>query len=325
MNLNDFIDNALKVKSIEAVSDFYIQDSSGIVVSGDEMAISKTLLKELTRFSIVNIDSDADKASLIGVLIGSHDERPFIYRRKFNNQNIEEELHFCQIGLTVNPKCQGAFTRIRELLLINKNQSQITKHIEFCNFLTTKRERNYLLWSHRVWLYDTFSLETDEISWVSNWTKCHPSDSSAFAYYQHIMPKDTEFLQKELKQNTINLFEFPGHESLWSFRKFLLQSLSKSISVPSGWKHINNIHEDLILPEQLFGSQITDAYIELAQKFAVKLSLIPVEYDIPEKSEFNLLNENLIVQIALSDDYPTEFQAQQTAAKRYFRWIHAML
>ena len=50
MNLNDFIDNALKVKSIEAVSDFYIQDSSGIVVSGDEMAISKTLLKELTRF-----------------------------------------------------------------------------------------------------------------------------------------------------------------------------------------------------------------------------------------------------------------------------------
>lgn len=328
MKIDEFIEVSKNVKSIEAVSDFYIPETDGYVVSGDEMAMTKSFLKELTKFSIAELENEPEKASLIGVLIGSHDERPFILRKTLKSQtetDLKNEIDLCHKGLTVNPKCPGAFARIRELLLNFKSDTQLIKQeYEFCNFLTPKRPRNYLLWTHRIWLYDNFPHEIEDISWIQNWTQIHPSDSSAYSYYQHIMPKTVDALMKELQTNTKNLFEFPGHETLWSFRKFLINSLSSAIKIPNDWIHFQSIPENPEYPEVLLGSMITGKYIEMAQKYSINLSLIMEEYSIPEEFKFNLSNEDLVVQLALSDDYPTEFQSQQLAAKRYYKWIHTM-
>ena len=319
-----FLSKWKNINSIEIVSDFYVSDSTGIVIEGNEMGVTKSTFKELTKYSIVTLENDFANATLVGCLIGSHDDRFFILREKITDFNFEDELHICHIGLTANPKCPGAFARIHKLLSNNTvDQKIIQKEIDFCNFLTTKRPRNYNLWLHRLWLYNTYELGAKEYEWVKEWAHSHPSDYSAFSYLEHVMPKEKRILECELKKNTEMIFEFPGHESLWNYRRFLLTKLG--FKKPENWKKLPILVKEIEYPTKLISSRVTEAYNEICRVYGIRLNLVPGSEENKELFNSNLSHEDLLVQVALSDDFPTEFVKQMSAARKYYHWLHSVL
>ena len=319
-----FLNNWKNIYSIEIVSDFYISDATGIVVEGKEMGVTKSTFKDLTKYSIVTLETDPTNATLVGCLTGSHDDRFFILRGKIPDLNLEDELHICHIGLTANPKCPGAFARIHKLLTNNEvDQKIIQKEIEFCNFLTTKRPRNYNLWFHRLWLYNKYKLGVKEYEWAKEWAHSHPSDYSAYSYLEYVMPNDRNIFEGELKKNTEMIFEFPGHESLWNYRRFLLMKLD--FKKPENWKKLPILSKEIEYPTKLISSRVTGAYNEICKAYGIKLNLVPGSEENKELFNSDLSYEDLLVQVALSDDFPTEFVKQMASAKKYYHWLHSVL
>ena len=346
--LDQFLSDWKSLKSIEVVADFYAQGSQQIFQECSEMALTKTAYKKLIEYSFFNVQKETSKATLVACLLGSHDDRFFMLRNKSSFElTLEEEIQICHIGLTSNPKCNGAFSRLKMLLYENKDstniKSLISNEIIFCNMLLEKRERNYNLWSYRTWIYDTFTdiLGNSEYEWAENYSSSHPSDYSSFSYLQHVMPKNLEILCNQLRNNTRMLFEYPGHESLWNHRKFILISLKEFILTKSENQSNEKIDlkqqiSNLQFPEIVISSKITPLLEKICLTYHITMNLLPF-FELPNSKEqendeellkwldsiFNSKgSEDMIVQVAISDTFPTEHQKQKLSAEKYFKWLH---
>ena len=344
--LDQFLSDWKSLKSIEVVADFYAHDSQQIFREGPELALTKTAYKKLIEYSFLNVEKDTPNSTLVACLLGSHDDRFFMLRNKSNFElPLKEEIQICHIGLTSNPKCTGAFSRLKMLLNENKDHSEIkniiTEEIQFCNMLLEKRERNYNLWSHRSWIYDNFTslLAEEEYKWAENYAYSHPSDYSCYSYLQHIMPKDLQTLCNQLRTNTRMIFEYPGHESLWNHRKFILASLKeykKSDKEVNVNETIQERLSKLQFPEIIISSRINPLLEKICTIYNITMNLLPF-FELPsqsqEENKEQLLKwidsilsskepEDMIVQVAISDTFPTEHEKQKSSAQKYFKWLH---
>lgn len=326
MNFEEFEAAARSVESIEIVGDLFIPDGKPYITEGREMALGKKVYGEIVVAVGKKLTDDPKKFATLGALVGVYDSRVWLYRRQPDIAlSLEEELRICHIGLTANPKCEAAFENIRFLMKDCKNQSIIDKEFEFCNMLTSKSARNALLWRHRVWLSKHFQSPERDYEWVVNWTNEHPADSSAFYFMENIMPTDRNSLIEALQQNTKAIFNLPGHESIWHHRRFLLQKLITEFQLPSNWKPHSAPTDAFEFPLLHTDTQITDAYTDVCDAFAVDLNMVLVRSDESLKeAKLDLSIEDVIVAVARSDKYPVEYERQKSAAEKHFRWLRCV-
>lgn len=308
---NSFATAAWEADSIEAVADFMLPDASGMTKSGGDLIISRSLYKEMTVFSILMQSKNPQLASEIGALIGSHDEHIWIMRTKYSYPK-EKEIQLCHLGLTVNPKSPGAYSHLKVLLQGTNDKELIYNEFKFCQRLTGRRPRNYLLWSYRSWLHTNFKIENDELEWTLNWISQHPSDSSAFSYLQCIMPKDEKTIISYFRENTKMIIDFPGHESLWMFRRYLMQLLKDKFVTYKKQTEEKEGSQD--------GAGITELLYRLSMAFGIKFMFFQ-ELEPPSDPPIILENESLLTAIAGADNFAAEWESQKLCAERHGVWL----
>ena len=301
--INDFLALIRDISSIEVFGDAFISEKSGIIVSGSEMAISRTVFVELLKFSTQSFDLDPTKSSLVGCLIGSYDDRMWQYRYSLPCLDYYDEIRIVHIGLTINPKTPEAYPYL-QYLVKKIGKADIKKsELVFCDKLNKKRPRNYLLWNYRSFLADFFPLNSEEIEELRQNISLYPSDHSNMYFYQTQMQKTYDNLVYDLIENSKMIMNYPGHESLWNHRRFILIHLAEHLNWPSEWKKYTIRDYIQLLPRKLSSRQLIE------------------QQDILIKSSLNLENEYNLILCAISDNFPAEYEKQYVAACNHLKWI----
>lgn len=315
-DFQQFIDSINLVNKIEVAKDYNFPDGIKILIQGDQMGISQTLFAILTKYSIQHIQDDPVNASLIGVLLGTYNDRVWNVRKNLSIP-ILEELHYTHLGITANPKSEYPFIYLRYLIKDCQNQELIQKEFNFINSIDYLRLRNSYLWRHRVWFTETFHKQNEAISWVTQYLQSHPADFSAYSFLQHFTTKDYNSIVKLFQQNTINIFYYPGHESLWYHRRFLL----KELKLESNSEQIN-FEENAFLKPLTSNHALNQLYHQICDIFDIDISEFYKRDSSSEKQlELKLENEDLIFLAAISETFATEAQAQIHCATQHLKWL----
>ena len=316
-----------EVDAVEIVADMFIPEGESFVIGERQLALAKRAYGAIIMAIGRDLDKDPALLSHVGAIAGVYDTRVWKYRKQDGiTLPLEQELRLCHLGLTANPKSESAFENIRWLLKDCKDPKLIDMELQFCNFLTGRRPRNAVLWRHRVWCAKTFGSGARDFEWASEWTRTHPADSSAFYFMETVMPRDRDTLLKALAENTVQILNLPGHESIWHHRRFLLQTLVDGLTVPKGWVKKDAPTDAFEFPFLVGNDAITDAYAQICDTFGVDINLVLVRTD-PSKSTvtLDLSAEDVLVAIARSDSFPVEYEKQKLAAEKHFRWLRCIL
>lgn len=320
--LDDLIAASNEVTAVDIVSDIFIPTPTSPHISGGHIGISKTLYKTVLRYVTENIFSDPERCSYAGALIGSYDDRVWIIRRRNQYLSVRDELNLCHIGITANPKCQCAFENIRYFIKDCNDEELIKGEFDFCEVIVKRRKRNTLLWRHLVWLTKEFpNYEKRELEWVRKWVSNNPADCSAFYFLETLLPRNKEDLIKELQENTTALFFLPGHESTWNHRRFILQSLVENFKIPENWEPLNSPIDKVTFPSFKTDQQIRNAYQLICNEFCISINMIFKREDDVKEVSLNLQNEDTIVALARSDNFPAEFSKQKSSAEKHYIWL----
>lgn len=321
------IEASSEVDTVEIISDIFVPEGQSFVVGERQLAIPKRLYGAIVVAIGKHLDSDPQFLSHIGALIGSYDSRVWHYRKRAGiTLPREQELRLCHLGLTANPKSECAFENIRWLLNDCADAELVDVERDFCSRLTGRRPRNALLWRHRVWLAKKFGTAERDLAWAISWTKEHPADSSAFYFMESLMSTDKDTLIRALAENTKDLLNLPGHESIWHHRRFLLLNLIEEFEVPEGWVQKEAPTDTFEFPGLNGNAEIDEAYTKICDTFGVDINLVLVRTDqTKETVTLDLAMEDVLIAIARSDSFPAEYERQKLAAEKHYRWLRCML
>lgn len=322
-HINDYISACKGQKRIEIVEDMFVPDRKYYTAREQEIILSKTLYKEMLRYSSKNFDTDREILSIIGLLIGTYDDRVYIYRKTRKIEDIVNEIELHHLCLTANPKADGAFENIRYFLKNCQDSKLIDKEREFCNYLTSLRPRNALLWRHRVWLTKKFHTEKIDLEWANQWVSKHPQDCSAFFFIENFMTPDFDTISRAYSENTKLIFDMPGHESVWHHRRYLLQKLIDHFEIPEGWIESQSPIDNFAYPFIKRGGVQRTKFIYICDEFGIDINSILSRSDLSRTSvSFDLNNEDIIIGLARGDKFPSEAEKQMLAAEKHYRWLH---
>lgn len=339
--INAFLANCSNMKSIEFASDIFIPSKKPFFHEGNQYAISKSFYKIILKCIVENLETDSERATKLGVITGSYNNRVWVLRRKrfcdpCSLDSLINEIHLIHLGLTAVPKCAGAFENLRWVFksilklfvsLKHRIDEIVKKELEFYAKLTGKCLRNALLWRHRVWFSETFHTIDDELNWVEMWVSQNPSDSSAFYFLETListkLPTNEYDLITAYQNNTVALFTLPGHESIWTHRRYLLQKLINHFVKPVNWKLAKSPNEAFKFPLVSNEYNIRSTYLQICDKFGVDLNYIISRTD-PNKNscEMNIENEDLIIAVSRGDKFPSEYEKQCQCAEKHYIWLH---
>lgn len=324
-SIDEFITACKEAKQIEIADDIFIGEGNRYIILEDQIGLSKSFYKEVLQYSIQYFDKDPDRLSIVGLLIGTRDDRAFKHRKLNRMENIIDEIHLHHLCLTVSPKSAGAFDNIRYFLKKYANPEILSIEREFCNFLTSLRPRNAILWRHRVWIAKTFNTKVDDLQFATQWVKKYPQDCSAFFFIENFMNLTKEDVIQALAENTQMIFFLPGHESIWHHRRFLLQNLIDHFSIPDGWFEANSPIDTFVFPliEKEFQQ---NNYGKICKEFCIDISGIYTRLDISQEEniQFDIRNEDIIIGLARGDKYPAEAEKQRIAAEKHYKWLHVI-
>ena len=179
--------------------------------------------------------------------------------------HISCDLLLTRLVLSQKPKTVEALSHRRWILQTQPRDARwIETELNLCNQLSNRMKCNYHAWSHRQWVFSLASpsgrfnldLWSSEYQVSEEWTKFHLSDHSGWHYRKFLLEqlqksaesiRDADALQKitamkpgvssatqlhaillqdELTKNEELILSFSGqHETLWYYRRFLLQGL----------------------------------------------------------------------------------------------------
>jgi len=124
--------------------------------------------------------------------------------------------------------------------------SLIRAEFAVCGRAADRYPNNYYAWNQRVWMLQHaggwlpaeayIDVVLGELSWSADWVAVHVSDYSGFHYRQVVMAQWKQqhakeqvcaFLSKELSLTSDLILSYPGHEAVWSHRRYVIYSLNK--------------------------------------------------------------------------------------------------
>lgn len=314
--MESFLVSAPNFHKIVIAKDFFFEKDSYFVTHDDEIVISTSLFAYMTIFSVKNRLIDPSKATLLGVLIGSYNDQLWNDRKHYI-QDIEKEQHYTHLGMSANPKCDQTFIHLRFLLQNCQSRVIIERELNFIDKADIFRERNLYLWKHRIWLMETFNQQTHFLRWIREYLSDHPSDFSAFSFYQNIMPTNYESLVEEFQQNTTDIFYYPGHEALWNHRRFLLSKLKLSFT----FDKIENPSFDPQLIQLQSRMKISQLFYQICFVFNIDISLVYKRQNPNPDFQLKLENESLVIEAGISQMFAVESEAQKKCSIQHWKWI----
>ena len=175
--------------------------------------------------------------------------------------NHDIDLMLTKIIISWKPKCVEALTHRRWLLKTQmKSLAWVENELNLCTQMADKVKCNYHSWSHRQWIFNICNCTAFNLTlWISEyqsseaWTQFHLSDHSGWHYRKFLLQQLKKnlnqvedklddlkslangasvktsaqlyviLLNEELRKNEDLLLRFIGHETLWYYRRFLIQ------------------------------------------------------------------------------------------------------
>lgn len=169
-----------------------------------------------------------------------------------------------KLVLSQKPKCVEALSHRRWLLQQDTtDHGWVERELNLCDQLSNRMKCNYHAWSHRQWVFSQaikqqgfdLNLWASELEISDAWTKFHLSDHSGWHYRKFLLdqirknfgkveqnmevarkilsdPTGTasssqlymNLLNEELRKNEDLILNFSAHETLWYYRRFVLQA-----------------------------------------------------------------------------------------------------
>lgn len=177
--------------------------------------------------------------------------------------------------LSQKPKCVEALTHRRWLYQHNiESFNWVESEFKLCDQLSNRAKCNYHAWSHRQWVYNlTSSLQGfDPNLWMAefqasdDWTKYHISDHTGWHHRKFLLSHLKQCLTKlenhmdqlervltypvhgaspstfyasllkqEFRKSEDLILSYIGHETLWYYRRFLIEMGLCEPSPPQTW------------------------------------------------------------------------------------------
>lgn len=317
-------------RKIEVINDEFFSDSLFVYQDG-ELAVAKKLFRYIQKSSIQNFNSDSKYWSFLGCLFSTRDPRLWNYRKSLllnQQETYDQEKIIYHLALSIDARCSESYETIRWYINLSPCLNLINQEIEFAKILAEKDSSNAVLWAHFVKITQLANQELKEktFKWALNFFKRHPSNISVEAFIQTFCPNDTPFLISLLQQNTKDIFELPGHESIWYFRRFLIKNLKPffhSIKIPYR-KITTPLHFSTIRYPECSNEELNKMYHQISKQFSIDLSFIS-KNDLEQNSltinNLELINELDLVALTRTDSSITEYEIQKKCAEKYFYWI----
>lgn len=155
--------------------------------------------------------------------------------------SYEQELAFVSLVLSKHPKSGDAWLHRRWIITEGKKSlSWINEEIKLCERSSNHYPRNYFAWSHRMWCVKQMSQAELLIEWaqMTKWNDTHIGDHSGFHHNQVIIQEiikklpeseGNTFLLNAMSALTSLQSIYPGHESMWLYRRVLIKIYIKKI------------------------------------------------------------------------------------------------
>lgn len=178
--------------------------------------------------------------------------------------DIDCDFLLTKLVLSQKPKCVEALSHRRWLLQqVPLNPEWVEVELNLCDRIANRMKCNYHAWTHRQWVFSqavkqqgfSLNLWTTELESSDSWTKFHLSDHSGWHHRKFLLDQfrknlakieenmDTarkvlgdvsrtsspsqlyvNLLNEELRKNEDLIMSFNAHETLWYYRRFLLQA-----------------------------------------------------------------------------------------------------
>lgn len=178
--------------------------------------------------------------------------------------DIDCDFLLTKLVLSQKPKCVEALSHRRWLLQqVPVNPEWVETELNLCDRISNRMKCNYHAWTHRQWVFSqaikhqgfTLNLWASEFESSSSWTKFHLSDHSGWHYRKFLLDQFKKNLDKieknmdiarkvlndltnttsssqlyvnllnqELRKSEDLILNFNAHETLWYYRRFLLQA-----------------------------------------------------------------------------------------------------
>lgn len=165
---------------------------------------------------------------------------------------VLQEVKLLNLLSTKHPKSEESWSHRRWLLHFTEKlniDKQLFKKLckldmTVCERCAKLYPRNYFAWAYRRLVITSLKSDKEfiyeELENMKKYAKKHVSDHSGFSYVQFLFEElyrnfgvTKEFLEKLIDQFYFDQFliiNYPGHEALWAYRRFLWDLLLKVAS-----------------------------------------------------------------------------------------------
>ena len=166
----------------------------------------------------------------------------------------------------------------QDQVLSREMRDIVDRELEVCTSAARKYRNNYHAWTHRIWLLKTYSFSNarileSELDFTSVWMTENVSDFSGYHYRQVVLStyhglmedniekakilQNCRTLLRDLNSIDKSIKDFPGHETLWNHRRFIVRLLLKFAPLCEGLAPIPNNTQDIVESERQFCAPVT--------------------------------------------------------------------
>eukprot|EP00164_Ancoracysta_twista_P010002 GFYU01014954.1.p1 GENE.GFYU01014954.1~~GFYU01014954.1.p1 ORF type:complete len:390 (-),score=15.11 GFYU01014954.1:38-1186(-) len=189
--------------------------------------------------------SEVQMATSIVVLINAECYSAWNCRKKILSRsnsmtNMKKEIHLLNLVFSKHPKSGEGWAHRRwvaeRLLSVETDPSAVAiflnEELAVCAQSCDIYPKNYFSWSYRHWVCTKLDMENlaRELQSMCQWIAMHVSDHAGFHHRQYVVLQMRSMGSVDLDQLLSSEWEFvrdiiaryPGHESPWHYRRFLL-------------------------------------------------------------------------------------------------------
>ncbi|XP_020108077.1 uncharacterized protein LOC109723949 isoform X3 [Ananas comosus] len=176
--------------------------------------------------------------------LSAWNSRKQVLQRKCNLSLFMDELQLLTLILSYSPKSECAWSHRRWVIKRIAEKCQdlqeiIDEESDLARNIVEKSKMNYRAWNHRVWLTNYMTRKQvlthiqilDELDKSRKWSELHIADSCSFHYRG-----------EEIKWNKFLIKRFMDRQSLWVYRRFLIQCWIKLFR--DDCLHARQLHKD---------------------------------------------------------------------------------
>ncbi|XP_020108074.1 uncharacterized protein LOC109723949 isoform X1 [Ananas comosus] len=207
--------------------------------------------------------------------LSAWNSRKQVLQRKCNLSLFMDELQLLTLILSYSPKSECAWSHRRWVIKRIAEKCQdlqeiIDEESDLARNIVEKSKMNYRAWNHRVWLTNYMTRKQvlthiqilDELDKSRKWSELHIADSCSFHYRGRLLLRLLEnsyrrqeeeasssfmsnipFLwEEEIKWNKFLIKRFMDRQSLWVYRRFLIQCWIKLFR--DDCLHARQLHKD---------------------------------------------------------------------------------